>query len=290
MQCYTRTNGHEAHAALIPPGIKAAFLFFAEGGGVMFKKEYEMWMQKQVEQEKNHRRREFLQKGLSHGTVEFLRLIWFPAIGNFDYLFPEWEVRDYNRGYRYLDLAFLPEGVKGDIEIHYYRTHARDLDTRRFKDLCNRQSLLSLDDWVCLTVAYLSIQEEPEYCKQLVFSFVGKFLSIDVDSRLNFMEAETVRFARRLMRPFTPMELARHLRVTDRYARVVLHGLVEGQHLIVVGGKERFRSYQLNVGSQLRVPGVPGEPGKAGITVKAGEQMMAGKGGNAGSSATRKGK
>lgn len=218
----------------------------------MFKKQYEMWMQKQIEQEKNHRRRELLQKGLSHGTVQLLHSIWYPVVGNFDHLYPEWEVRDFNNGYRYLDLAFLPGCAKGDIEIQDYRSHARDLDTRRFKDLCRRQSLLSLDDWIFLPIAYLSIQEEPEFCKQLILSFMGKFLSFEVDTRLNSMEAETVRYARRLLRPFTPIELATHLRVTDRYARNVLHGLVEKQHLIVVGGKLRFRTYQLNIGSNLR--------------------------------------
>ncbi|MFD0870131.1 MULTISPECIES: transcriptional regulator [Paenibacillus] len=221
----------------------------------MFMKQYEIWMQKQIEQEKNHRRRELLQKGLSHGTVELLRSIWYPVVGNFDHLYPEWEVRDFNNGYRYLDLAFLPGGAKGDIEIQDYRSHARDLDTRRFKDLCRRQSLLSLDDWVFLPIAYLSIQEEPEFCKQLILSFIGKILSFEVDVRLNSMEAETVRYARRLLRPFTPTELARHLRVTDRYARKVLHDLVEKQHLIVVGGKLRFRTYQLNIGSNLRTLG-----------------------------------
>ncbi|GAA3401371.1 transcriptional regulator [Paenibacillus hodogayensis] len=218
----------------------------------MFKKLYEIWMQKQIEQEKNHRRREMLQKGLSHGTVELLRSIWYPVVGNFDHLYPEWEVRDFNNGYRYLDLAFLPGGAKGDIEVQDFGSHARDLDTRRFKDLCRRQSLLSLDDWIFLPIAYLSIRDEPEFCKQLVLSFIGKFLSFEVDARLNHMEAETVRYARRVMRPFTPMELANHLRVTDRYARNVLHGLVEKQHVIVVGGHLRFRTYQLNVGSSLR--------------------------------------
>ncbi|MFD1953317.1 transcriptional regulator [Paenibacillus thailandensis] len=209
-------------------------------------------MQKQIELEKNHRRRELLQKGLSHGTVELLRLIWYPVVGNFDHLYPEWEVRDYNGGYRYLDLAFLPGDVKADIEVQDYRSHARDLDTHRFKDLCRRQSLLSLDDWIYLPIAYLSIRDEPEFCRQLVLSFLGKFVTFDVDSRLNCLEAEAVRFARRLLRPFTPKELASHLRVTDRYARQLLHGLVEGQYLLVSGGKKRYRSYQLNVGKSLR--------------------------------------
>ncbi|WP_281885878.1 transcriptional regulator [Paenibacillus sp. YYML68] len=214
----------------------------------MFNLEYELWMQKQIEHEKNNRRRELLQKGLSHGTVEFLRKIWYPVVGNFDHLYPEWEVRDFNNGYRYLDLAFIRGNMKGDIEIQDYGSHARDLDTRRFKDLCRRQSLLSLDDWIYLPIAYLSIREEPEFCKQLILSFLGKFVSCEVNAELSCLEAETVRYARRSLRPFKPNELAAHLRVTDRYARRLLHGLVEKQYLLVVGGNVRYRSYRLNIG------------------------------------------
>ena len=218
----------------------------------MFNQAFEEWMQKQINEETNHRRRELLEKGLSHGTMELLRKIWYPTVGNFDHLYPEWEVRDLQLGVRYLDLALLLADVKVDIEIQDYRSHARDLDTRRFKDLCRRQSLLTLDDWIYLPIAYLSIQEEPEFCKQLILSILGKFISTDVDAGLDWLEAETVRFARRLLQPFTPAELAKHLRVSDRYARQILHRLVDKQHLVVVGGNIRFRTYQLNVGNALR--------------------------------------
>src|SRR5690554_5806134 len=133
-----------------------------------FEWEYDKWLQLQIEEEKNHRRRELLKKGLGHGTVELLRSIWYPTVGNFDHLYPEWEVRDFNNGFRYLDLAYMPGGAKGDIEVHGYKSHARDLDVSRFKDLCRRQSLLSLDDWIFLPIAYLSIRDEPELCKQLI--------------------------------------------------------------------------------------------------------------------------
>lgn len=45
-----------------------------------------------------------------------------------DHLYPEWEVRDFNNDYRYVDLAYRPGGVKGGIEIQGYGPHARDLD------------------------------------------------------------------------------------------------------------------------------------------------------------------
>ncbi|MOA07674.1 hypothetical protein D3C78_1273830 [compost metagenome] len=78
-----------------------------------FESKYEEWLQLNINSAENHRRSELLQKGLGHGTIEFLRSIWFPAVGNFDHLYPEWEVRDFNNGYRYLDLAYMPGGVKG---------------------------------------------------------------------------------------------------------------------------------------------------------------------------------
>lgn len=217
----------------------------------LFNRAYETWLQKQISAEKNARRLELLSKGLGHGTVEFLRTIWFPTIGNFDHLYPEFEVRDLNNRIRYLDLAYLPssdgsdKACKGCIEIHGFSSHARDIEASRFKDLCMKQALLVLDDWHFLPVAYLSIRDDPELCKQLILAFVGKFLSTDVPSTLNWVEAETIRFARRLMRPFTPKELAIHLRYTEQHVRVILHKLVDKHFIIVASGHKRNRTYRL---------------------------------------------
>lgn len=211
-----------------------------------FEQAYKEWIQAAIEEEQNFRRREILEKGLGHGTVEFLRSVWFPAVKNFDHLYPEWEVRDANNGYRYVDLAYLPGGAaKGGIEIQGYGPHARDLDVRRFKDLCWRHCLMALDDWIFLPIAFLSITDEPKRCQQLVLAFIGKFISTDIPSPLTWLEAETLRYARRQFRPFTPAELANHLRITPQHARRILHKLVELRLLFVAGGQQRYRTYGL---------------------------------------------
>ncbi|WP_152395139.1 transcriptional regulator [Paenibacillus guangzhouensis] len=211
-----------------------------------FNQAFDTWLHTAITQEQNHRRREILEKGLGHGTMDFLRAIWFPAVRHFDDLHPEWEVRDFHNGYRYLDLAYMPGGdVKGGIEIQGYGPHARDLDVRRFKDLCWRHCLLALDDWLFLPVAYLSITDEPKRCQQLVLSFIGKFVAIDAPAHLNWLEAETIRFARRHLRPFTPSELASHLRVSDHHARRILHKMVELRLLYVASGNQRYRTFGL---------------------------------------------
>lgn len=212
-----------------------------------FNQQYETWLQENLDRESNPRRRELLSRGLGHGTVEFLRLIWFPAVGNLNDLHPEWEVRDFSNGYRYLDLAYMPAGAKGGIEIQGFASHARDLDVRRFKDLCYRHSLLSLDGWTFLPIAYPSIVDEPKQCQQLVLSFIGKFITSDVSASLSWLEAETVRLARRLLRPFTPLELATHLRVSDRHTRRLLYRLVDQQVLEVASGEHRARTYRVRL-------------------------------------------
>lgn len=131
---------------------------------------YLEWLERQIDEETNPRRR------------DFLRFIWYPTIGNFNDLYPEYEVRDFNNGFRYLDLAYRPGNAKGCIEIQDYRSHTRDIEAGRFKDLCMKQALLALDDWLFLPIAYLSIREDPGVCKQLVLSFVGKFLSNAISS------------------------------------------------------------------------------------------------------------
>ena len=211
----------------------------------LFEQCYNAWLEKQIAEETNPRRLELLRRELGYGTIAFLRYIWFPAVGNFDYLYAEWEVRDFNNGYRYLDLVYIPGNVKACIEIHGYRSHARDVEAGRFKDLCMKQALLVLADWAFLPVAYLSIKEDPELCKKLVLAFIGKFLNTTEATSLNWAESETMRFGRRLMRPFSPIELEAHLKISDRHIRRTLHSLVDKRKLTVVGGKQRYRSYIL---------------------------------------------
>lgn len=211
----------------------------------LFEKVYKDWLNKQIDEEKNARRREFLSGGLGHGTVEFLRKIWFPVIQNLDHLHAEYEVRDLNNRTRYLDLAFLPGDQKGCIEVHGFASHARDIEASRFKDLCMKQAMLVLDDWYFLPIAYLSIRDDPEQCKQLILAFVGKFLSTHVSDGLDWLESESLRFARRTMRAFTPKELAVHLKITEQHTRIVLRKLVSKQMLVVASGKQRYRSYRL---------------------------------------------
>ena len=70
---------------------------------------FEEFMHRQIIGEKSVRRRERLEKGLGKGETDFLRIIWYPAVGHFNHLYPEWEIRDMNNGLRYIDFAYMPQ-------------------------------------------------------------------------------------------------------------------------------------------------------------------------------------
>lgn len=166
----------------------------------------------------------------------------------FDHLYAEWEVKDANHRCRYIDFAYFPGGqAKGALESMGYGPHARDLTVGQFKDQCARHALLALDDWVFLPVAYPALIEDPTFCQQLMLAFVGKFQSMELLQPLHWAEAETVRFARRCLRPFDAHELARHLQVSAKYARAILRKLVSRNQLIVAGGNQRYRTFMFPV-------------------------------------------
>lgn len=216
-----------------------------------FEDAYRQWLANQIAEERNFRRRALLEKGLNHSTETFLRTIWYPAIGNLSDLHAEYEVRDLDNKCRYLDLAYTPNGLKGCVEIQDYRSHARDIEAARFKDLCMKQTALVLDGWTFLPIAYLSIRDDPAICRKLVLSFVGKFLSINVNpnAKLTWSEAESLRFALRLHRPFNIRELSQHLILSEHRTRSLLRSLVTKRLLIVESGKQRYRSYRLHDGA-----------------------------------------
>ncbi|MTH52005.1 transcriptional regulator [Bacillus mangrovi] len=211
-----------------------------------FQSRYNEWIEKISSEEQNPRRAEMLKNGLGHGTVEFLRKVWFPVAGHFNYLSPEWEVRDFANGCRYLDLAYLPDSGKVCIEIQGYGPHARDLDTGRFKDLCWRHSFLALDGWTILPIAYLSIRDEPKKCQQLILALIGKYSSIQpAAGHLNWLETEILRYASRKLRPFAPGEVEAHLQISNRHARKLLQKLTAVGKLLIASGTARARTYKL---------------------------------------------
>ncbi|UKS27820.1 endonuclease domain-containing protein [Paenibacillus sp. HWE-109] len=158
-----------------------------------------------------------------HGYAErlFLSQIWLPAFGNFNDLHPEYEVKDFRDGTRFLDFAFLRHALKLAIEIDGYGSHSAQISRRQFSDQWIRQNHLMMDGWKILRFSFDDIKHRPRMCIQLLQQFMGRFFGGSTQSiyALDCMEKEIIRFTWALDRPLTPQDVCEILSVKSQKAR-----------------------------------------------------------------------
>lgn len=135
---------------------------------------YEAFMSKHRRLRKGRRLKRLIE---GHGYLEklILRNIWWPAIGHFDDLHPEYEVSDFRDGTRFLDFAWLPGPIKLDVEGDGRESHGTKASKEDFSDDRNRQNHLVIDDWKVLRFSHDSVKEQPRMCQQILQQFMGRY-------------------------------------------------------------------------------------------------------------------
>lgn len=221
-----------------------------EGGGcVDFQSAYDEFLKLHMKESSPERQRK-LRDGLGFAELDFLENVWWPAVGDFEYLHPEYEVADYAGASRFIDFAYLRGGVKLAIEIDGYTTHAKNLDRRQFSYQLRRQNALTLDRWEILRFAHDDISAQPRRCQQTIQQYLGSRFAVDLqatgdDPRVTAVEREIVRLARSLPRPVTPADVAQHLGSSRQTVYKHLQRLVDRGWLKPASGTARIRSYSL---------------------------------------------
>lgn len=133
----------------------------------------------------------------------FLENVWWPAFGHFDKLQPEYPVRDFKEGARYIDFAYVHDHYKIAIEIDGLSGHWRDISQEQFSDHCERQNHLVIDGWHVLRFSFTDVQNRPRRCQQTIQQLIGR-LSGDASAslaKLSLTDREIVRAALSLTRP-----------------------------------------------------------------------------------------
>ncbi|WP_342779106.1 hypothetical protein [Paenibacillus hemerocallicola] len=111
-----------------------------------FESDYESFMRNHAHERDGERLRR-LMDGHGHAERTFLERVWWPSVGSFDWLHPEYEVSDFKDGYRYLDFAYIRFPYRIGIEIDGYGPHLRDVSRTHFADQLMRQNHLVIDGW-----------------------------------------------------------------------------------------------------------------------------------------------
>ncbi|WP_274364152.1 DNA-binding response regulator [Paenibacillus thermotolerans] len=211
-----------------------------------FEKAHAEWLESHLRR-RTGERLERLKKG--HGYLEKLLLekVWWPAFGNFDHLHPEYEVRDYNDGRRYLDLAYKPLLTRIALEGDGFNPHVRDIDRWKYADNLLRDAHLTADRWTVVHFSSDIIKYRPREAQQLLRQIVWGRDGKTVGPVLSLKGKEMLRYARMKGKPFSPIEMAAYLEVSRNTMKKIIIELL--QHILIKPldgtGKLRVRYYEL---------------------------------------------
>lgn len=195
-----------------------------------------------------------LDEGHAHNEKLFAEEVWYPALGNFDDLNAEYEVRSYKFGYFYLDFAYLRPPYRINWEVDDFSSHAKNVTRRTHDYNCDRQNQLVLDGWFVFRISLDAIRERPRQCQQVVLQVMGKLYggaSSTDQPQLSLKQREIMRLAFRIQRPFTPTEVCICLGIKEQHARALLHELVALGQLVPASGSARIRSFTLGPRARL---------------------------------------
>ncbi|OAS17695.1 hypothetical protein A8708_15615 [Paenibacillus oryzisoli] len=188
-----------------------------------------------------------LLEGHSHAEKLFLLHVWWPAFQHFNNLYPEYEVKDFRDGTRFLDFAFIKHTLKLAIEIDGFTTHASQISRSQFSDHLIRQNHLIIDGWRILRFSYDDIKDRPRMCQQILQQFMGRYLGMnDVPVKsISYMEKEILRYALHSEKLLTTHDVCQILCIKEQKARKLLKVMLEKKLLEPAGkGTERIRSYR----------------------------------------------
>lgn len=184
-----------------------------------FTQEYEAFVRVHEKSRTGERLRR-LQEGHGHAEKLFLQQVWWPIIGHFRQLHPEYEVKDYQDGTRFIDFAYIRFPYRIGIEIDGYGPYVRDIDRTRFGDNLMRQNQLTLDGWKVFRFSYDDITQKQRRCQQMILHITGRWYSDQTHPiSLTHREEEIARLAANTIDPLKPQVVADHLGIRVEHAR-----------------------------------------------------------------------
>jgi very-short-patch-repair endonuclease len=249
-------DGREEHAACSGEIRAGGVFYFPEVKDLSVDREfdsafeiaYQNWLEYHVRVSGGDRKRR-LAKGLGYAEKLFLSRIWWPSFMNLQNLHPEFEVRDFKDGIRYLDFAYLMNDVRVCFEIDAYGTHLSNVDRWQFADHLIRQNHLIIDGWKVLRFSVDDLKDRSRQCQQVIQQAFGKW-NLERNQSLNAghpIQNAILRLMRQRHTALSPQEGARELgwhRITVSAHMKDL--LVQGFLLPSKPGMKRIRRYRLN--------------------------------------------
>src|SRR5690554_773848 len=175
--------------------MKDVVLHYGEESDWMFEQAYERFMKEHLSKRTGERLRR-LEQGHRYGEKLLVQNAWYPAIGHFEKLHPEYEVRDFRDGIRYVDWAYIHEGFRIALEADGFSPHMREISRDAFADERDRQNDLVIDGWKVIRFSVDRLKNQPRECQRRLQQLMGRCLGVwEMLKGLGLEERELVRRA-----------------------------------------------------------------------------------------------
>lgn len=191
-----------------------------------FEIEHEKWIKWHLSRRQGERK-DALRRGHAYGNRLFSQQIWWPLVGHFHDLHPEYEVMDWRGRSYFVDFMWIAGMFRFVFEIMDYGSHGKDRTKYRM-DL-NRGLFLQSQQYDVISISLDEIKENPSFVLAIVRNILAPYLVSYVKhaghhvQQFGKIERQLMRYAvrhNRLLRPSeASMELELHKQTVIKYCR-----------------------------------------------------------------------
>lgn len=210
-------------------GISGRFIFVKEGLALSFMVEHEKWIRAHLDKREGERK-DALRRGHGYGNRLFAEKIWWPLMGHFHGLHPEYEVRDWRGRSYFVDFMWILGGHYVVFEIMDYGSHGQDRTKYRM-DL-NRGLFLQSQGYQYIEISLDELKDNPFFILNMLRSILAPYLSAttgpngSIVRKFGKIERELMRLAIRHHRIIRPSKAARelelHKETVIKYCRMLV--------------------------------------------------------------------
>ncbi|MDF2835284.1 MAG: hypothetical protein K0Q63_924 [Paenibacillus sp.] len=218
-----------------------------------YSEEHERWIKRHAALRKGERL-DALKRGHGYGNQLFAERIWWPLVGHFLGLHPEYEVKDWRGRSYFVDFMWLVGSMRIVFEIMDYGSHGTD--RTKYRQDMNRGLYLQSQDCLVYCISLDELKENPSFVLSVLRSIIAPYLAAVnggtgiVERQYGKIERELMRAAIRNNRIVRPKETARvlelHSHTVIKYCRVLVQ---RGKFRAVTTGKSERVVYYEYIGT-----------------------------------------
>lgn len=218
-----------------------------------FQMERDKWIGEHLMRRRGERL-DALRRGHGYGNRLFTALIWWPLVGHFHGLHPEYEVKDWRGRSYFVDFMWIVGSLRIVMEIMDFGSHG--MDRTKYRMDLNRGLFLQAQDCTVLYIALDELKENPAFILSAFRTTLLPYLLAEGEAKrpaerlYSKTERDLMRAAIRHNRKIRPTEAARELELHTmtvlKYCRMLVD---KGKFRAVARGVSQRVIYYEYVGS-----------------------------------------